>query len=153
HARLLYAFLETPAADRPQDDVISEDYGHPAAPIPLPAADRLRLNKDLLHLTYSRLRHTKATKPWPDSILATLHHPVIGFMRHVETQADLFPDPDHLRFWQNLISLLDSGRQLIIRSTLDTQNRATYQVSLGHRLPNGKPALTVMGVAAPAVAT
>ncbi len=65
HARLLYDFLEQRTADRFKDNVLSEDFGYPAATLPLPPDDRKRLNKDLMHLTYDRLRHTPITKPWP----------------------------------------------------------------------------------------
>ena len=60
-------------------------------------------HEDLMHLTYDRLRHTPATKPWPDSILATLQDPIVGFMRHVVTQGDLFPSPDLSRSWSDFI--------------------------------------------------
>jgi hypothetical protein len=52
HARLLYDFLEQPIADRYKDNVLAEDFGYPARMIALPASDRQRLNKDLMHLTY-----------------------------------------------------------------------------------------------------
>jgi hypothetical protein len=145
HARLLYDFLEQPIAARFRDNVLAEDFGYPAIPIPLPAADRQRLNKDLMHLTYDRLRHTSATKPWPDSILATLQDPMIGFMRHVATQSDLFPSADLSRSWRDLISCLTSGKQMIISCKLSPDNRPIYEVRTGATLPSGKAALTKFG--------
>jgi hypothetical protein len=106
HARLLYDFMEQPVAKRYKDNVLAEDYGFPAAPIQLPDAERLRLNKDLMHFTYDRLRHTPATKPWPSTILAFLHDPVVRFMLHVETQSDLFPSTNVLEGWRKLIGCM-----------------------------------------------
>ena len=110
HARLLYIFLETPKAKRHGDDVLAEDFGYPASPILLPA-DRLRLNKDLMYLTYARLRHTPITKPWPDSILATLLDPIVGFMEYAEKDKGLFPSENDTRGWRELIGCLKSGNQ------------------------------------------
>jgi hypothetical protein len=145
HARLLYDFMEQPVAQRYKDNVLAEDFGFPAATIPLRAADRRRLNKDLMHFTYDRLRHTPATKPWPNTILAFLHDPVVRFMQHVEMQADLFPSANDLEGWRNLIGSIQSGRQMIISCALDTAKRPTYQVRLGQPLPSGKAALTHFG--------
>lgn len=145
HARLLYVFMEQPVAQRYKDNVLAEDFGYRAAPIPLSAADRLRLNKDLMHFTYDRLRHTPATKPWPSTILAFLHEPVVRFMQHVETQADLFPSANDSEAWRNLICCMQSGRQMIISRTLDAAKPPTYQVRRGQALPSGKAALTQFG--------
>jgi hypothetical protein len=145
HARLLYDFLETPIAKRYKDDVLAQDFGFPAAIIPLPNADRIRLNKDLIHFTYDRLRHTPATKPWPSTILAFLHDPTVRFMQHVETQADLFPSPSDLGAWRDWIAGMQSGRQMIISCTIDAAKRPTYNVRLGQALPSGKAALTQFG--------
>jgi hypothetical protein len=144
HARLLYDFLETPAADRREDDVVSEDFGYKAVTIPLSASDRLRLNKDLMHLTYSRLRHTPATKPWPDSILAMLLDPVVGFMEHVGTDKNLFPSEADVKGWRSLIECLQSGKQMMICCTVDAHNKPHYGIALGPDLPSGKPALARM---------
>lgn len=84
HARLLYAFFETPSSKRGRDDdVLAEDFGFPASRINLAEDDRLRLNKDLFHLTYSRLRHTPQTKPWPSSIISCLYEPCVAFIEHI----------------------------------------------------------------------
>jgi hypothetical protein len=142
HARLLYAFMETPKAKRYMDDVLAEDFDYPARAIPLPKADRLRWNKDLLHLSYSRLRRTPATKPWPSSILANLVDPVIDFMEHVKGDQDLFLTADDLSMWTSLVLELKSGRQMIIRPKVTGQGHVTYLVGPGPALLNGKPALT-----------
>src|SRR5262245_55273702 len=66
HARLLYDFLETKAEGRYQHDVLAVDFGYPPQKVILPCADRDRLNKDLVHFSYDRLRHTSESKKWPD---------------------------------------------------------------------------------------
>ncbi len=63
HARLLLDFFEH--SSREHDDVLCADFGFQPSKVPLSNDDRLRLNKDIAHLTYSRLRHTPTTKPWP----------------------------------------------------------------------------------------
>jgi hypothetical protein len=145
HARLLYDFLEQPIPGRFKDNVLGEDFGYPAAPIPLPPDDRLRLNKDLMHLTYDRLRHTPATKPWPDSILATLQDPVVGFMRHVETQADLFSGAINLRGWRDLIACLTSGKQMMIRGVFGADKTLKHNWWGGAALLSRKAAITKFG--------
>jgi hypothetical protein len=145
HARLLYDFMEMPVVTRHKDDVLAEDFGYPAAPIPLPSVDRHRLNKDLMHFTYDRLRHTPAAGPWPDSILACLHGPVLDFMCHVEKQTDLFRGPDDLQAWRDLINCMQSGKEMVFRCSVDSGKRPTYQVSLGAGLPTGKAAFTKFG--------
>jgi len=49
------------------DDLVSEDFGFPADR-GIPQQTVHRLNKDLFHLSSSRLRHTAQTKPWTDDI-------------------------------------------------------------------------------------
>ena len=101
HARVLYYFFETSIRARQRkmdgDDVVSEDFDFPAQSIPLPAADRPRVNKDLMHLTYARLRHSPESKPWPDSILACLLCPVLSFMEHVKNRSELFENQAAIR--------------------------------------------------------
>jgi hypothetical protein len=145
HARVLYSFFRGTAANRPKDDVVSEDYGFPATGITLPAGDEDRTNKDLMHLTYSRLRHTAQSKCWPDSILACLQPTVIDFMEHVKSQDDLFQGTEK-DVWMGLLAALKSGRELNIRGDGIPDGRLCYQFVLGRDLPNGLPALTRFGV-------
>src|SRR5437867_9598318 len=56
HARILLDFFES--TERWRDDVLCSDFGFPPAVVPIDPKERKRFNKDLLHLTYSRLRHT-----------------------------------------------------------------------------------------------
>jgi len=142
HARVLYVFLETKTEDRSKDDVLAEDYGFRAESIDLPPKDRRRLNKDLFHLTYSRLRHTPASKLWPDSILSRLLEPCLRFMEHVRSQEELFPSEAELIHWIRLMELLRSGKELQVYCSLAQGNRPEYTFTLGPELPGGKPVLT-----------
>lgn len=83
HARNLIEFL-TPGQERYKDSILAMDFGFAEQK---PAVDReieTRLNKDLAHLTYSRLQRTAETKPWDMSKVGL---PVIvsctAFIRHV----------------------------------------------------------------------
>jgi hypothetical protein len=115
HARVLYDFLQTPKADRHLDDVVVEDFRYPVQAVTLPPADRDRLNKDLLHLSYGRVRHTRKTKPWPSSILSNLLDPVLGFMRHIrDSRQDLF-DGQEEAIWSDLIEKLRAGANYALR--------------------------------------
>jgi hypothetical protein len=144
HARVLYGFLETKKEDRRfNDDVLAEDFGYPAQPVLLPKEDRERLNKDLFHLSYRRLRHTKESKRWPDSIIANLLEPTLGFMRYIrDSRANLFSSSTESESWRDTITLLESGRELQIASFEDQEGMMIYQVISGPPLPGGKPALT-----------
>jgi hypothetical protein len=142
HARVLYTFFEATLDKRYEDDVLSEDYGFGAAPVDLPEDDRLRLNKDLFHMTYARLRHTPETKPWPSTILANLHSRSVDFIRHILEQRDYFRDDAELPRWTGLLEHLISGRELLISATVGPEGRSTYRFGLGAPLPNGQPALT-----------
>ena len=77
HCRALYHFFRKEAGqrvdrrDRIDDDIVSEDFGFPARDVYGSNAGELlkRFNKDLLHLTYERLKHTPNSKPWQMDVL------------------------------------------------------------------------------------
>jgi hypothetical protein len=101
HARLLLDFFE--ASSRYRDDVLCSDFGFATSRVPLSVADRTRLNKDIVHLTYSRLRHTPATKPWPvATILGALRPTVVAFIRHVLEHSPSDAQADELANWRTL---------------------------------------------------
>ena len=79
HVRILYAFLETAVQCPFKDDVLAVDFGYPPQTITLPADARERLNKDLFHFSYKRLRHDAESKKWPNSIIGSLLEPVLEF--------------------------------------------------------------------------
>ena len=63
HARVLIHFLQD-ARGWP-DDVFSSDFGFPPVKLSLPADVNTRFGKDMMHITWERLRHTPESKPWP----------------------------------------------------------------------------------------
>jgi hypothetical protein len=100
HVRLLLDFFQGP---RRQDDVVASDFGFPLSRIPLQKEDTIRLDKDILHLTYSRLRHTPETTPWPvGAIVYALRPRVIEFMKHVIENPPRGAVPDELTHWNTL---------------------------------------------------
>jgi hypothetical protein len=56
HTRILLDFFQTKEAKRFKDDVLAADYDFPVSPVGIPKADEDRLNKEVAHLTYSRLK-------------------------------------------------------------------------------------------------
>jgi hypothetical protein len=110
HARVLLAFFES--TDRRWDDVLCSDLGFPSSPVPIPPDDRKRFNKDIAHLTYSRLRHTPETKPWPVSkILRPLLDRSVSFIRHILAHPPDGADKQELSNWNALLRLLSSNKE------------------------------------------
>jgi hypothetical protein len=108
HARLLLDFFEAPI--RCRDDVLCSDFGFTSRQIPIPTDDRTRLNKDIAHLTYSRLRHTRQTKPWPvDSILGSLRPTTVAFIKHVLDRPPKGAEARELRSWRTLYDAFTRG--------------------------------------------
>ena len=62
HARNLKNFFE--AKTRKLDDAISKDFGFPQKNLGISIDIEERFNKDLAHITYSRLKRTPETKKW-----------------------------------------------------------------------------------------
>jgi hypothetical protein len=151
HARLLYDFFQTSKATREakhqrhpdgSDDVIAEDFGFGPERIPPIDGDRKRVNKDLLHLTYARLRHTAKTKPWPDSYLGCLLAPTVRFMRHINnTLSALFTGPKDRKLWDDVLTILESGKELRVQCVA-IAGKMVYQPRGGDPLPGGLPRLT-----------
>ena len=101
HARLLVEFFETKETER--DDVLCIHFGFPVSKIPIKWKDKLRLNKDIAHLTYSRLRHTLETKSWPiESILLSLRPTVVKFVQHIIAHPPIGIKSMEFQAWQKL---------------------------------------------------
>jgi hypothetical protein len=143
HARALYDFFETPTAKRKQDDALSEDFGFPAERIDRPEDDRNRLNKQLFHLTYSRLTYNETSKPWPDTILSCLHPRCVEFIEHLLALGEPLVGPEEATTWQALLERLRSARQLLIsRPFLASGVAPGYTLRLGNRLVSSRSELT-----------
>lgn len=107
HARVLLSFFES--TDRRLDDVLCSDFGFQTSPVPISPDDRKRFNKDIAHLTYSRLRHTSETKPWPIlEILRPLCQRSVAFIAHIVTHPPSGADQEELNQWKGLLQLLTS---------------------------------------------
>lgn len=105
HARILLSFFES--NDRRKDDVLCSDFGFPSRPVPISSEAWLRFNKDMVHLTYSRLRHTPESKPWPVAeILRPLLERTIEFMTHVVSHPPAGANPKELDEWNAILKLL-----------------------------------------------
>ncbi len=98
HARVLASFFE--ATERRSDDVLCTDYGFPAGQINLTVEHRKRFNKDMMHLTYARLRHTADTKPWPiDEIGILVGKRSYQFICHIVQNPPAHVHPKEVEKW------------------------------------------------------
>lgn len=124
HARGLLDFFEHSRDDKQPpkpDDVLSEDFDFASQPVPLPADDRLRFNKDLFHPTFSRCRHLEqsAVKEWPKTILGPIHQRCTEFVRFVlsgQIRAGVVPEPKR---WESMLAALNSGREMVLELGTD----------------------------------
>jgi hypothetical protein len=146
HARALIAFFECSKEKRKwPDDLVCEDYGFPARPVELCQEDRNRLNKDLFHLSSSRLRHDAASKPWPNTILSCIHKRSIEFVQFILSSncpAEIVAIKSQ---WQPLLDILRSGHELRIERFFDRNERDSgWRISTGRRLHLGLSELTLL---------
>jgi hypothetical protein len=101
HARILLYFFES--TERRQDDVLCSDFGFPTEKVGLAPDHRTRFNKDMVHLTYSRLRHTQGTKPWPIiDILQPLMIRSFKFIDHIIKNPPKKAEPTEIANWKSL---------------------------------------------------
>jgi hypothetical protein len=147
HARALYDFFETSKkkrSERGHDDVVSEDFGFPARRIERLPEDRKRLNKDLFHISYERLRHLKdlKNKPWPDTILGCLHEPCIEFIKSLLANKNKFGKPNDFMKWEQLLKELTAGREMRISAAFTKDGVSDYVFESGRSLQSGRSELS-----------
>jgi hypothetical protein len=158
HARLLYDFFEGRGAKREAnkesalvDDVICSDFLFPVQGGLLDQGCRDSLNRRLIHFSYSRVKVDPNNRAWDDRILGNLLDPVIRFMKHIlgreefvasNSKRCLFRDQARLDEWNEIISILTSGRELVHWSWLDSEGVLRRMCCSGRLLPNGKPQFT-----------
>jgi hypothetical protein len=153
HARvLLYFFEPKPPGKGWPDDLRCEHFGFPASPLTISEAERDRFNKDLFHLSCSRLRHTTPqTKWWTSESLNKVHERVVEFILFL-LSGDAAKDYDVERSqWETLLRFLRSGRELVISCLPeDKPGRPSWELRLGRRLPSRLSELTIpeVGLAA-----
>jgi len=102
-------FFTTPISRRYKDDALSEDYLFVAAPLyKADVAQKLldRFNKDLFHISYSRVRRTPVDKAWP---MKDLLPPIIDRSKEFITHLLALPWPDisadELQRWRDMQEL------------------------------------------------
>lgn len=146
HARALLYFFESPLdAKQRADDVVSEDFGFPPAAVPIHKDDRERLNKDLFHLSSRRLRHTRDSKPWTNSLLQNIHDRAVTFIDYL-----LLPAPKRdfevaRPAWEGLSSKLKSGREIQISRHFSRDGQDSgWMLKLDRVLVSGKSELSVV---------
>jgi hypothetical protein len=114
HARTLIDFFERTKGQ--PDDVFSSHFSFPPVKLPLPAEERIRFGKDMMHITSKRLRHTPESKPWPiEQTYSAIKPTATAFVDHVvATFAAQLPQTEQ-ELWRDLQRILhDTGNQMIV---------------------------------------
>ena len=114
HTRILIEFFENER--RWKDDVLTSDFGFSPKKLNISDHDRDRLNKDLAHLTYSRLNRSHEEKNW-DYINVVL--PIlIRASEYIKFLLNEYLVPKKPYFFQ-FKQLLDDINKIIIVNTSD----------------------------------
>ena len=114
HARVLTHFFQDTSGW--PDDVFSCDFGFSPAKLPLPADVNTRFGKDMMHLSWNRLRHTPESKPWPiRETYSAIKPTATAFVDHIlDTFAAELPHNEQA-LWRELQEMLrDTGTQMIV---------------------------------------
>jgi hypothetical protein len=113
HARVLIHFFQNTRGRR--DDVFSSDFGFPPVKLPLPADVNTRFGKDMMHITWKRLRHTPESKPWPiPETYSAIKPTANAFVDHVlGTFGPELPENEQA-LWRQLQDLLHKAEPPII---------------------------------------
>ena len=109
HARVLLEFFQ--AKEAKGDDCICAHFGFPDRTVDIDPEHWLRFNKDVHHLTYSRLRHTPETKGWNvTAALIPLVGRTVSFMDHVIANPPAGAAPGEIDRWKTLRAFIASGK-------------------------------------------
>jgi hypothetical protein len=136
HARQLIKFFGTEKEKRPATDVLCADFNFPVSDVNVAKGDIDRLNRDIAHLTYYRLRHrgAPADKPWPiDRILAPLKGRCAAFVQHVVDNPPSGADPQELAAWRELGEAFQSSSSITVVQAMTTTNTAHVPPIFLHR--------------------
>jgi hypothetical protein len=115
HARALIHFFQRKESSWP-DDVFSSDFGFPPASLSIPSDMNTRFGKDMMHITWRRLRHTPQSKPWPiNETYSAIKPTATAFVDHVvSTFLSELPEDEQGR-WRDLQRVLrETGTQMIV---------------------------------------
>jgi hypothetical protein len=146
HARALIYFFEcNPGSKKWDDDLVSGDFGFPPEQVGISQAERDRLNKDLFHLSSSRLRHSAETKPWTNEILNRVHERTVSFIQFLLSDKRPLDFQVSERKWKSLLELLESGQELTIARFYGVDGRDTgWLLGKGRSLPSHLSGLTLL---------
>ena len=145
HCRVLIEFFSGSRSKKSdhrvlEDDVLSEEYGFGPKKFKFAPDVEDRLEKDLFHLTYARLRHEgdRENKPWPDAFLIEVHKTCIRFVRRV-LMGSL---PDGIKLlerekWEKLRCVIESRREVLI-----SRPNKVWRVEMGRELESGYSTFT-----------
>lgn len=109
HVRILRDFFEGKIVSRYQDNVLSEDFGYGPMSDVVPGKFKDRLNKQVAHLTYSRVG--EAYKDWPIAeVTGSLIDQCKLFVRHIHAPGyELLKSAPEVRVqWKQLDDDLNS---------------------------------------------
>lgn len=78
-------------AKKANDDILASHYGFPLKPVLIDQIFESRLNKDLAHLTYSRIHRKQSEKPWPpEKVVLPVLSRCIEFIDHILEERQTF---------------------------------------------------------------
>src|SRR5437762_909232 len=114
HARVLIHFFEDTSGW--PDDVFSSDFGFSPVKLPVPPDVNTRFGKDMMHITWKRLRHTPESKPWPiRETYSAIKPTATAFVDHVVDTYGLELPESEQALWRELQRLLrDTESQMIV---------------------------------------
>ena len=113
HARVLIHFFED--TRRRPDDIFSSDFGLSPVKLSLPSDVHTRFGKDMMHITWKRLRHTSESKPWPiRETYSAIKPTATAFVDHVvNTFGKELPENEEA-LWRELQRLLHQTESQMI---------------------------------------
>ena len=99
HARVLIDFFE--CQSKFKDDVLCTDFGFDARTLNVSEWYRLKMNKDLAHLTYERVKRTYDTQTWNvPEVLSAFYEVSLEFIDHILKNPPKLVDESELAIWR-----------------------------------------------------
>jgi hypothetical protein len=125
HVRILLDFFEFEKRrtryDREMDDVLSGDFGFQAQKVEITSHYRDRINKDLAHLTYSKVDRTFDESLLPIAkILFPLLQRCAVFCEYLLSSSLMDNVPQYLLAWETLLARINSLIELINQNNSQT---------------------------------
>jgi hypothetical protein len=145
HARSLMDFFgKAVRSNNPKDDdILATDYGFPSQPIfspPDEGAARDRINKHLMHLTFSRLRLPPSDKLWPiDRLFPPIARTAQAFVRHILDRRPVGYSSAERQTWE-AISGAFSSRTLPMEATANVAHQGVQTMRISKLSDDAKTA-------------